>query len=322
VKRREFIAGIGSAAAWPLAARAQQAATPVVGWLGTGSADAYTGAAAAFRKGLSEMGFVEGRNVAIEYLWAAGQYDRLPAMAADLVRRPVSIIMTSGGSFPTRAAKAATSTIPIVFEAASNPAALGLVESLNRPGGNVTGVNLFLLETQTKLLGLLHELVPCATTIGVVLGPVPVIATELETAAHSLGLRLRALRVATAGEVDDMFAAFAQQPVDALVVLSGPVTNNWIKQIAAQAAKLSIPSISQPRDFVDAGGLMSYGTSSADAYRQAGLYVGRILKGEKPADLPVIQSTKFEFVINLKTAKALGLTVPPNLLALADEVIE
>jgi putative tryptophan/tyrosine transport system substrate-binding protein len=247
---------------------------------------------------------------------------RLPAMAADLVRRRVSIIMASGGRFPTLAAKAATSTIPIVFTAPADPAATGLVESLNRPGGNVTGVNFFLLETQTKLLGLLHELVPGATTIGVVLGAVPVIATELEAAAHSLGLRLRALPVVTAGEVDDMFAAFAQQPVDALVVLSGPVTSNWIKQIAAAAAKLSVPSISQPRGFADAGGLMSYGTSVEDAYRQAGLYVGRILRGERAADLPVIQSTKFDLVINMKTAKALGLTIPPNLLAIADEVIE
>jgi putative tryptophan/tyrosine transport system substrate-binding protein len=199
-----------------------------------------------------------------------------------------------------------------------------LVESLNRPGGNVTGVNFFLSETRTKLFGLLHELVPGATTIGVVLGArASTIQTELETAAaHSLGLRLRVLLVATTGEVDDMFEAFAQQPVDALVVQQGPATANWVKQIAAQAAKLSIPSIAQTREFVDAGGLMAYGTSLADAYRQAGLYVGRILKGEKPADLPVIQSTKFEFIINLKTAKALGLTIPPTLLALADEVIE
>jgi putative tryptophan/tyrosine transport system substrate-binding protein len=324
MRRREFIAGLGSAAAWPLVTRAQQPTIPVVGWLGAGSADAFAGAAVAFRKGLSEMGFVEGRNVAIEYLWAAGQYDRLPAMAADLVRRRVSIIMTSGARFPTLAAKAATSTIPIVFTAPADPAGSGLVESLNRPGGNVTGVNFFLLEVQTKLLGLLHELVPGAMTIGVVLGVAapPRIVPELEPAAHSLGLQLRALPVATAGEVDDVFAAFAQQPVDALVVLAGPMTSNWMKQIAAQAAKLSIPSISQPRGFVDAGGLMSYGTNPDDAYRQAGLYVGRILKGEKPADLPVIQSTKFEFVISLKTAKALGLTVPPNLLAIADEVIE
>jgi putative tryptophan/tyrosine transport system substrate-binding protein len=253
MRRREFIAGLG-AAAWPLVAIAQQSAMPVVGWLGAGSADAFAGAVAAFRKGLSEIGFVEGRNVAIEYLWAAGQYDRLPAMAADLVRRRVSVIVASGGSFPTRAAKAATSTIPIVFTAPADPAAQGLVESLNRPGGNVTGVNFFLLDA--KLLGLLHELVPRATTIGVVLGVAapPRIVPELEPAAHSLGLRLRALRVATAGEVDDMFAAFAQQPVDALVVLAGPMTSNWMKQMAAQAAKLSIPSISQPREFVAPAG--------------------------------------------------------------------
>jgi putative tryptophan/tyrosine transport system substrate-binding protein len=236
--------------------------------------------------------------------------------------------MASGGSLPTRAAKAATSTIPIVFTAPADPAALGLVDSLNRPGGNVTGVNFFLGETRTKLLGLLHELVPGATTIGVVLGvgsstPNRLNPTELETAAaHSLGLRLRVLPVATAGEVDDMFAAFAQQPVDALLVQQGPAMANLVNQIAAQAANLSIPSIAQTREFVDAGGLMAYGTSLADAYRQAGLYVGRILKGEKPADLPVIQSTKFEFVINIKTAKALGLTIPPTLLALADVVIE
>jgi putative tryptophan/tyrosine transport system substrate-binding protein len=328
MRRRDFFGVVAGATVWPLAGQGQQRPVPVVGWLGAGSADAFAGDSVAFRKGLSEMGFVEGSNIAIEYLWAAGQYDRLPAMATDLVHRRVSIIMASGGPFPTRAAKAATSTIPIVFIAPADPAALGLVESLSRPGGNVTGVNFFLLETQTKLLGLLHELVPGATTIGMVFSAIGVgfgvvpIATELETAAHSLGLRLRAFGVATAGEVDDMFAAFTQQPVDGLVVRSSPVMSNWIKQIAAQAAKLSIPSIGNLRDFVDTGGLMSYGTSVEDAYRQAGLYVGRILKGEMPADLPVIQSTKFEFVINAKTAKALGLTIPPNLLAVADEVIE
>jgi putative ABC transport system substrate-binding protein len=326
MNRRDLLSLLGGVAVWPVAARAQ--AMPVIGWLGSGSSDAFADAAAAFRRGLSEGGFVEGRNVAIEFRWAEGQYDRLPALAAELVRRPASIIMASGGSFPTHAAMAATSTIPIVFTAPSDPAALGLVASLNRPGGNVTGVNFFLGETRPKLLGLLHEIVPGAITIGLVLGVgssaqnVEPVVTEVQTAARALGLQVRPFKVATEGDVEEMFAAFAQQPVDALMIQSGPVTSSWIKQMAVQAARLSLPSISQPRVFAEAGGLMSYGTSVTDAYRQAGLYAARILKGEKPADLPVIQSTKFEFVVNLKTAKALGLTVPPTLLAIADEVIE
>jgi putative tryptophan/tyrosine transport system substrate-binding protein len=329
MRRRDFITLLGGAAAAPLAARAQRpAAMPVIGWLGAGEPGAFADSVAAFRRGLDAGGFVEGKNVAIEYRWAEGQYDRLPAMAAELVRRPVSIIMASGGSFPTHAAMAATATIPIVFTAPSDPAALGLVASLDRPGGNVTGVNFFLGETRTKVVGLLHELVPAATTVGLVLGfgsnaqDVGPIVTEVQTAVRSLGLQVRPFKVATARDVDDMFAAFAQQPVDALMIQSGPLTSSWFKQIAEQAARLSLPTISQPRAFAEAGGLMSYGTSVTDAYRQAGLYAGRILKGEKPADLPVVQSTKFDLVVNLKTAKALGLAVPPTLLAIADEVIE
>jgi putative ABC transport system substrate-binding protein len=330
IRRRDFITLLGGAAAWPVAARAQQPAAPVVGWLGAGSpgAEIFARDVIAFRKAISEMGFVEGRTVAIEYRWAEGQYDRLPSLAAELVRRPVAVIMASGGSTAARAAKAATTTIPIVFTAPSDPVALGLVASLNRPGGNVTGVNFFLGETRIKLLGLIHELVPKATTIGLLLGvgskdqDVESTVTEVQTAARWLGVQVRELKVATEGQLNEVFAALARQPVDALIVFFGPVTTSWLNQIASQAARLSIPTISNAPAFAEAGGVMGYGTSPTDAYHQAGLYVGRILKGEKPADLPVVQSTKFDLVINLKTAKTLGLTVPPTMLAIADEVIE
>jgi putative ABC transport system substrate-binding protein len=272
------------------------------------------------------MGFVEGRNVAIEYRWAEGQYDRLPAMAAELVRRRVTVIMASGGNSGVPAAKAATSTIPIVFTAPGDPTASGLVQSLNHPGGNVTGVNFFLSETWTKLLGLVHELVPAASNIGVLLKSdtqtSAVIAEELPAAERSLGLHLRGLKAGTERDIENVLAELAQQRPDALMVQSGPFMSDYFDRIVAQATRLSLPTISGVRRFAQLGGLMSYGASVTDAYHQAGLYVGRILKGEKPADIPVWQSTKFELVINLKTAKALGLTVPPTLLALADEVIE
>jgi putative tryptophan/tyrosine transport system substrate-binding protein len=326
LKRRDFITLLGGAATWPLAARAQQPALPVIGWLGAGSPNGFEGAVAAFRKGVNEAGFIEGKTVAIEYRWADGQFDRLPVLAAELVRRPVAAIMASGGSYPTRAAKAATSTIPIVFTAPTDPAALGLVDSLNRPGGNVTGVNFFLAETRTKLLGLLHELVPAAQKIALLIGTGSAVADsvvkDLQTAAPSLGLQLRVLRPGTDREISDVLAGLAQQRPDALLVQSGPFIASYLGKIATQAVQLSLPAMSNGRDFAAAGGLISYGTSITDAYHQAGLYVGRILRGEKPADLPVVQSTKFELVVNLKTAKAIGVEVPPTLLAQADEVIE
>jgi putative tryptophan/tyrosine transport system substrate-binding protein len=325
MKRRAFITLLGGAAAWPVAARAQQP-MPVIGWLGSGSPDAFAHVAAAFRKGLTEAGFVEGKNVAIEYRWAEGQYDRLPAMATDLVRRPVAVILASGGIPPTLAAKAVTSTISIVFTASANPVAAGLVASLNRPGGNVTGVNFLVAELVTKQLGLLRELVPAAAMIAILVNPnspaADPIVRDLQMAARSLGLRLRVLTASTEGDIDEVFATFGQQPTDALLVQTEPFLTGRRGQIVALTARHAIPTISGVHEFATAGGLVSYGASATDAYRQAGVYVGRILKGEKPADLPVVQSSKFELVINLKTAKALDLTVPDKLLALADEVIE
>jgi putative ABC transport system substrate-binding protein len=326
IRRRDFVTLLGGAAAWPLAVRAQQPSIPVIGWLGAGSPDGFVGAVASFRKGVSDGGFIEGKTVAIEFRWAEGRFERLPALAAELVGRPVAAIMASGGSRPTNAAKAATSTIPIVFTAPSDPAALGLVASLNRPGGNVTGVNFFLAETRTKLLGLLHELVPAATKIAVLIGSggqvSDTVVKDLQMTAPSLGLHLQVLRPGAEQEVDQALVGLTQERPDALLVQSGPFISSYYDKILSSAARLSIPAMSNTRDFAVAGGLLTYGTSVSDAYRQAGLYVARILKGEKPADLPVVQSTKFDLIINLKTARALGLTVPPSLLATADEVIE
>jgi putative ABC transport system substrate-binding protein len=326
MKRREFITLVGGAAAWPLAVRAQQPALPVIGWLGAGSPDTLADRVTAFRKGVNETGLVEGRTVAIEFRWAEGRVDRLPALAAELVRRPVAAILASGGTLPTRAAKAATSTLPIVFTTNNDPVAAGLVASLNRPGGNVTGVNSMAGETGAKQLGLLHELVPAAATMGLLVNPKSPAADasvrDLQMAVRSLGLQLRVLRAGTEREIDEVFAGFAQRHPDVLLVQNDPFFGNQRNQIASLAARNTIPTIYASRDFAAAGGLMSYGASSLDGYHQAGIYIGRILKGEKPADLPVVQSTKFELVINLQTAKALGLTVPPTLLAIADEVIE
>jgi putative ABC transport system substrate-binding protein len=317
MRRREFITLLGrAAAAWPVAARAQQASIPVIGWLGAGSPEAFVGAVAGFRKGVSDGGFIEGTTVAIEFRWAEGRSERLPALAAELVRRPVGAIMASGGTGPTNAAKAATSTIPIVFTAPSDPAALGLVASLNRPGGNVTGVNFFLAETRTKLLGLLHELVPAATKIALLIGSggqvSDTVVKDLQKTAPSLGMQLQVLRADTEEEIDEALAGLTQKRPDALLVQSGPFISSYYDKILSSAARLSLPAMSNTRDFAVAGGLMTYGTSVNDAYRQAGLYVARILKGEKPADLPVVQSTKFDLIINLKTAKVLRLTVPPS----------
>jgi putative ABC transport system substrate-binding protein len=322
--RREFITLLGGAAAWPIAARAQQPAVPLVGILGTGWRDT-SSSLAAFHKGLNEAGFVEGRNVAIEYRWEEGQYDRLPALAADLVRRGVTVIFASGGPRPTRAAKLATSTIPIVFNAATDPVATGLVASLNRPGGNVTGAYSLTNELGTKQLGLLREIVPAATKIALLVNPntlgAAALPKDVQIAVRSAGLQLQVLNGSTEDDLDKVLAGLAQERPDALLIQADVFLNRHIETAAATAARLRIATISALQNFAAAGGLMSYGAGSADAH-QAGLYVGRILKGEKPANLPVVQSTKFDLVINLKTAKALGLTIPSNVLAIADEVIE
>jgi putative ABC transport system substrate-binding protein len=327
IVRREFITLIGGAAvAWPLGARAQQPAMPVIGFLSSRSPDDTRDLVAAFLRGLNEVGYVEGQNVMIEYRWALGQYDRLPAMAADLVRRPVAILTTSGGEPAALAAKAATSSIPIVFLIGGDPVALGLAATYNRPGGNATGMNILTATLEAKRLGLLHELVPQATTIGVLLNPKFQPADNqlrnLQEAAPAIGLRIQVLRASTDRELDATFESITQQHIAALAVTADPFFDTRRDKIVALAARHAVPTIYHFREFVAAGGLMSYGVDSVDNYRQAGVYTGRILKGAKPADLPILQPTKFEFVISLKTAKALGVKISDNLLSLADEVIE
>jgi putative ABC transport system substrate-binding protein len=324
MNRRAFIAGLGGAAAWPLVARGQQPTMPVIGYLdATQPSYAFI---APFKQGLSETGYVEGRNVAIEYRWAEGKYDRLPALAADLVRSQVTVIAACATSAPGLAAKAATSTIPIVFQTGSDPVKDGLVASMNRPGSNVTGVSRLAVNIEPKRLELLRELSPEATVIGLLVNPTnprsELVVKQTEEAARALGLGLHVLKVSTEGELDSVFASLVQLGVSALLVAQEPSYFRWHEQIIALAARHAIPATYGQRDYPVAGGLMSYDASGADSFRQVGVYVGRILKGEKPADLPVIQPTKFELVINLKTAKALGLTVPPSVLARADEVIE
>jgi putative ABC transport system substrate-binding protein len=326
MRRREFITLLGgSVAAWPLTARAQQPAKPVVGYLSSNSA-AETGVnLAAFRRGLSEMGFVEGRNVAIEYRWAEGHADRLPALAADLVQRRVAVIFASG-NVAIHAAEAATRSTPIVFNTGDDPVATGIVPSLNRPGGNVTGTSMTAGSLVTKRLQLLHELVPTAARIAMLVNSdnpnAETDGREAETAARSLGFSLFVLKVATGGDLDAAFATLAEMGADGLLVNTDSFLSSRRQQLVALAARREVPALYSWREFVEAGGLMCYGATITDSHRQAAIYVGRILKGEKPADLPVMQPTKFELVINLKTAKALGLTVPPSLLATADEVIE
>ena len=325
MRRRKFITLLGGAAATlPLAARAQQPAIPVIGFLNTGSSQSQTYLAAAFRQGLSEADYVEGKNVAIEYRWAEGRYDRLPAMASDLVRRQVAVI--AANSPGAVAAKALTKTIPIVFSTGTDPIALGFVNSLNRPGGNLTGVYFFSADMEAKRMGLLHELVPAATTVAVLLNPTypnfDVQTKEVQEAARMLGLQIQILHASTEQEIEAAFASLAQWQARVLLIGADAFFNNQHAQIVALTARYAVPAIYEQREFAEAGGLVSYGTSLPNAYRQVGNYAGRILKGEKPTDLPVVQSTKFEFVINLKTAKTLGLGVPPNLSARADEVIE
>jgi len=326
MKRREFITLLGGAAAWPLAARAQQPAMSVVGFLNARSPIDTAHLVAAFRRGLAENGYVEGQSVTIDYRWASGQPDRLPAMAMELVDRPVVVLAATGGENSAMAAKAATSTIPIVFAVGSDPIKLGLVASYNRPGGNVTGINILTTTLEAKRLGLLHELVPQAATVGVLLNPNwPPSANQLrdvQDAARVVGLQINVLRASTDQEIDAAFETVAQQRIAALAVTGNPFYDTRREKLVALAARHAVPVIYQFREFTAAGGLMSYGIDLPDAYRQVGVYVGRVLKGAKPADLPVLQPTKFEFVINLKTAKALGVKFSDNLMSLADEVIE
>ena len=334
MRRREFILASAGAAAWPLTARAQQQPMPVIGFLSSASSASWAPYVAAFLRGLNETGYIEGKNVAIEYRWAEGQYDRLPALAADLVRRQVAVVAATGGTSSSRAAKAATSSIPIVFgSGGGDPIKLGLVASLNRPGGNVTGVNTFIGEMEAKRLGLLRELVPTAALVGVLLNPAAesqrhaydagfTPLDDVREAARSLGQQIHIVNASSEEDIRTAFATFARLRVAALLVSADPFFNTRREQIVALAAQYSIAAIYELREFALAGGLISYGTSLLDSYRQVGLYTGRILKGDKPADLPVVQSTKFELVINLKTAKVLGLDISPTLLARADEVIE
>jgi ABC-type uncharacterized transport system substrate-binding protein len=327
MRRREFITLLGGAAvAWPLAARAQQPGVPVIGFLSGAAPDPFKHLVAAFREGLKETGYIEGQNSTIEYRWAEGQYERLPILAADLARRQVAVIAATGGTQAGLAAKAATATIPIVFSSGIDPITAGLVASLNRPGGNVTGVYLLISELDPKKLGLLRELVPDASVIAVLLNPhsadIRARSAAVQEAARTVGQQIHPLHASTERELETTFVSLAQLRAGALVVSSDPFFNSRRDQLVALAARYSIPAIYEGREYAMAGGLISYGTSLAEGYRQVGLYTGRILKGEKPADLPVVQPTKFEFVINLKTAKALGLTVPASMQLLADEVIE
>jgi putative ABC transport system substrate-binding protein len=326
MQRREFITLLGGAAvAWPLAARAQQPAMPVIGFLNQGSAEPSAHLAAAFRKGLTEVSYVEGQNAAIEYRWAESQYNRLPQLAADLVSRKVTVIVAA--FLPAAlAAKTATSTVPICFIIGSDPVKQGLVASLNRPGGNATGIAFFSALVGAKRLGLLRELVPAASNLVLLVNPtnpnVEIVSKDLQAAARTLGLQIRVIHASTGREIDDAFAALDQQQVGALVVGPDAFLDSQRDQIVTLAAHHAIPAIYERREAVVGGGLMSYGTSIPDAYRQAGIYTGRILKGEKPTDLPVVQSVKFELVLNLKTAKALRLALPSGLLSIVDEVIE
>ena len=326
VRRREVILLLGGAIARPLAAHAQQP-MPVIGFLGAVSPTGFSDRLQAFHQGLKDTGYAEGANVAIEYRWADNQLDRLPAMAADLVRRQVAVIVTSGGTAPAIAAKAATTTVPIVFAIPEDPVKLGLVASLARPGGNLTGVNFFFGELVPKRLELLRELVPAMTRVAVFVNPgnparAELHAREAETAGRAMGLHIQIFNAGSSGDIDATFAAFARERPDALFVSPDPYFTVRRVQLATLAARHAIPTSFAAREPVDAGGLISYGPNINDAYRQTGVYTGRVLKGAKPSDLPIAQSSKFDLVINARTAQMLGLTLPPSLLATADEVIE
>jgi ABC-type uncharacterized transport system substrate-binding protein len=325
MKRREFISLLGAAAAWPLAARAQQAATPVIGFLDPRSPDGMTERLRAFRQGLKDTGYVDGENVAIEYRWAEGQNDRLPALADELVRRRVAVI-AAFGIVAASAAKSATTTIPIVFIAPEDPVRHSLVASLARPGGNLTGINIFTTELVTKRLGLLHELVPGAVRVAVLVNPAypdsePMVR-DVVAAARAMGLQIQLLNASNSREINAAFASLVHERPDALFVGSEPFLNSRRVQLVHLASRHAVPATYGLRDYAEVGGLMSYGPNIADAFRQVGVYTGRILKGTKPADLPVVQASKFELVINAETARLLGLTVPDKLLVAADEVIE
>jgi putative ABC transport system substrate-binding protein len=325
MRRREFIVGIGATAAWPQAARAQSSVLPVIGFLNSASPAQYARMVTAFRQGLSDAGYVEGQNVEIEFRWADGQYDRLPALAADLVRRQISVIFANTPG--VQAAIVATKTVPIVFAVSGDPVKDGLVTSLNRPGGNVTGVTQTNVEVTPKRLELLHELVPAASVMALLVNPTgPTLAEatskNLQAASRTLGLQLEVLNASTEGDFDEVFAKLIQLRAGGLVIGSDPFFTSRSEQLAALSVRHAVPTIYQYREFAVAGGLLSYGGSLTSSYREAGVYIGRILKGEKPADLPIVQATKVELIINLKTAKAFGLTVPLPLLGRADEVIE
>ena len=326
IGRREFITLIGGAAAWPVAARAQQRTMPVIGFLSSRSPGESADLVAAFRRGLAEGGYVEGQNVSLEFRWGEGRYERLTAYAAELVRRAVTVIVTAGGDPAAQAAKAATATIPIVFVSGSDPVKVGLVASLNRPGGNITGVHMLILGLGAKRLGLLHELMPAVNPVGILVNPnfadAQTQLRDVEDAAQSLGLKLVVEKAGTEFEFETAFADLARQKAGAILVIADPFFTSQRVEIAALAARYAMPAVFELREYAAAGGLMSYGPDLANGYRQGGVYTGKILKGAKPAELPVEQPTKLGLVINLKTAKTLGLTVPDKLLALADEVIE
>jgi putative ABC transport system substrate-binding protein len=327
MRRRDFIKVVaGSGITWPLAARAQQPAMPVIGFLHSTSPGPNAQLVASFLQGLRRAGYVEGQNVVVEYRWAEGHYDRLPALAAELVHQKVAVIAALGGQASALAAHAATSTVPIVFDSGVDPVKLGLVASFDRPGGNATGVSLLLNEVEAKRLGVLHELVPAATTIAVLLNPstpgADIQLRDVQSAAPPLGLRLLLLNARSDREIDAAFTTLAQQHCGALLVASSALFNSRRDQIVALAARQAIPTMYEHQEFTKAGGLISYGINIGDAYRECGVYAGRILAGAKPADLPIVQPTRFELIINHKTAKALGLTIPDKLLALADDVIE
>jgi putative ABC transport system substrate-binding protein len=326
MRRREFISLIGAAATLPVVARAQKPGMPVVGFLNSGVPKANATLVAAFRKGLSETGYVEHQTVEIEYRWAHNDERRLPDLAADLVRSEVAVLAAPGGLLTALAAKAATTTIPVVFSLAADPVQLGLVASLNQPGGNVTGINTMGIELRSKLIALLHDLMPRSVRFGMFLDPsspsTPISRTEADETATALGRKIKFFNVSSGREIDAAFARLEEERISALIVPTNPLFNNRHVQIATLAARKAIATICGYREYAEAGALMSYGTNNGDMYRQAGIYIGRILKGEKPADLPIMRATKFEFVINLQTARTIGIEVPVTLLAQADEVIE